>query len=429
MSSTSSSAQLTLVPQYFGSIVYDRNTSQYMPFDAEATKLLMQLKSRSIEEILQQELEATEARRVVGFFEHFYQVGFFSIDRKFIGKILNVKPTERHLTGPLALHLEVCDSCNIECKHCFAGQLPRLEKALVRDELDRLFTDMASMGTFRLGLTGGEPLLRPDLLDIIDLATEHGLSPCLTTNGLLITEDYARELGKRKLAWLNVSIEGASAHTHDYIRGDGTFEKLLQRLSILSKYTKFSLAFTLMRSNSDEARACAELAYRVGAQAAVFRPLYPVGTALNHPELMPTLEEYIRALEGLSGKMDSTLELCNVHPWGPETRSNFQSTVYENFGCGAGNTVCSVSVSGDVSPCSFLGSSFVAGNLREIPFDQIWHHSRIFTEIRSLPGNAKCLNCSMYNTCSGGCRARALVSNGSINAADPWCASQLNFEN
>jgi len=145
--------------------------------------------------------------------------------------------------------------------------------------------------------------------------------------------------------------------------------------------------------------------------------------------LMLTFEEYIEALEMLSETTDnSSFEFCSVHPWGPKTRMGSQSMVYESFGCGAGHTVCSVSLSGDVSGCSFLGANYVAGNLRDLDLEQIWHHSHVFTEIRSLPGNEKCLNCSTYNICSGGCRARALVSNGSINAADPWCASEFNLE-
>ncbi|MFX0095183.1 MAG: radical SAM protein [Candidatus Hodarchaeota archaeon] len=424
-------SSLILIPQHFGSIIYIHHTSRYLAFDIESTNLLINLKSRSLHEILHEVQDSQDRIQISNFFEHFNTHDFFSIDQKFVGTVLDVVTPPDHLVGPLTLHLEVTDSCNLKCKHCFAGKIPRNEQALNLDELDVLFASMKNMGTFRLGLTGGEPLLRDDLFEIVDQAIEHGLSPCLTTNGLLITDDIACELGKRKFAWLNVSLEGACPQTHDYIRGRGTFSKVLDKLVILSKHTRFSLAFTVIRSNLHELKACVELAYRVGAEAAVFRPLYPVGTAQQHPELMPTFSEYMRALNELSNLKDinnGSFQFCNIHPWGPQTRLESQSLVYENFGCGAGNTVCSVSVSGDVSPCSFLSPKYIAGNIRKNSLEDIWHNSSVFKNIRSLIGNQICLNCRNYESCGGGCRARALILNKSINAPDPWCTSKYNKE-
>jgi sulfatase maturation enzyme AslB (radical SAM superfamily) len=192
-------APFVLVPQYFGSTVFDRSTSRYLPFDADATSLLLRLRSEPFEWLLA-ELEDRNLRdQYVRFFEHFYRLGFFSVDGMFVGAALDVEPPSDHLVGPLAVHLEVVAACNLRCTHCFAGELPRKEQTLSLEELDRLFGTLASMGAFRLGLTGGEPLLRRDVFDILDLAIAHGLHPCLTTNGLLITEKIAREFGKRDL--------------------------------------------------------------------------------------------------------------------------------------------------------------------------------------------------------------------------------------
>jgi radical SAM protein with 4Fe4S-binding SPASM domain len=80
-----------------------------------------------------------------------------------------------------------------------------------------------------------------------------------------------------------------------------------------------------------------------------------------------------------------------------------------NNGCGAASLVCSVSVAGDVNPCSFLGSAHDGGNIRVTPFEEIWHASPAFTRLR---GGDEAFG--------GGCRARALVLNGSVHAEDPW---------
>jgi radical SAM protein with 4Fe4S-binding SPASM domain len=416
---------LMLAPQHFGCVVFDRRTSRYLPFDHETTALLRCLESSSIDEVLSEIEDAARREQIIEFYDDFYQRGFFTVDGRFAGKLLDVTVPDGHLVGPLALHLEVVAACNLKCIHCFAGDLPRNENPLSLDELDTLFGQMAALGTYRLGLTGGEPLLRKDLFQIIDLALAHGLCPCVTTNGLLITEDIAREFGRRELVWLNVSLEGASAPTNDAIRGKGTFERVLEQLRILRKHTRFTMAFTIMSSNVHEIRKCAELAEHVGAGTAVFRPLYPVGVARHHLELMPSFEQYNDALNVLASMQDDhDFGINHIDPFSPASRKEAQSVIYQNHGCGAGNLVCSVSVSGDVSPCSFLGPESYTANVRNQSLKQIWEESQGFREIRSLPDAEPSDNGPDAARFSGGCRARALVLNGSINAPDPWIASK-----
>jgi len=428
MSSDLTDTPLVLIPEHFGSLVFDHRTSKYLPFDTETTELLLQLCSEPFGTVLAKTDDIEHREQLIRFFEHFYSLGFFTVDLRFAGRVLDVEPPADHLVGPLAVHLEVVAACNLRCLHCFAGELPRKERALTLDELDRLFADMVGMGSFRLGLTGGEPLLRRDLFEIIDLATAHGLCPCVTTNGLRITDEIAREFGKRQLVWLNVSLEGASAATNDPIRGAGTFDQVLQRLDILRQHSHFTLAFTLMSTNVHEVAACAELAYRVGADTAVFRPLYPVGIAREHLDLMPTFPQYSDALTILSSGQGSTIksyELCSIDPFSPLARRESEGRIFPHLGCGAGNTVCSISLSGDVNPCSFLGPEYVAANLRERSLPEIWNASRGFCSIRSLPDGES----TGGATFSGGCRARALVLNGSINAPDPWIEASAGTSN
>jgi radical SAM protein with 4Fe4S-binding SPASM domain len=406
---------LVLVPQYFGSTVFDRRTSRYMPFDQPATSFLRSLCDADAETVI--DASGSElSSEMLDFYQDFYRHGFFTVDGRFAGVALDAIPPTDHLLGPLALHLEVVAACNLKCVHCFAGELPRKEEPLSLNELDDLFTQMAATGTFRLGLTGGEPLLRRDLFEIIDLALSHGLCPCVTTNGLLITEEIALEFGKRELVWLNVSLEGATAATNDPIRGNGTFDRVTEQLKILRKHCRFTLAFTIMSTNVQEVRACARLAEELGAGTAVFRPLYPVGVARHHLDLMPTFQQYSDALLELESMRDDDLDLNHIDPFSPARRQEASANICQNHGCGAGNTVCSVSVSGDVSPCSFLGPDSYTANVRQHSLRDIWDSSHGFSSIRQLPDAEP----GDSATFSGGCRARSLVLNGSISAADPW---------
>jgi radical SAM protein with 4Fe4S-binding SPASM domain len=389
---------LVLIPQHFGSLVFDRRSSRYLPFDEESTACLTRLRKEPVEDL------AKDHPGLIPFYDHFAELGFFDLSGRFAGDVLSLNPPPDHLAGPLAVHLEIAAACNLTCRHCFAGPLPRHQDPLQLEELDALFQTLAAMGSFRLGLTGGEPLLRHDLFQIVDMAVAHGLHPCLTTNGLLITEKIAKEFGKREFVWLNVSLDGASAASNDQIRGAGTFDRVMHGLSLLRQHARFTLAFTIMSSNHSQVQECAELAQRVGADSAVFRPLYPVGIAKDNMELMPTFSQYTDALQTLAG------DLHGIDPFSPHTRAEKQARVFSNNGCGAGNLVCSISVQGNVNPCSFLGTSHDAGNIRDVPFHHIWHESRGFRSIRDCDDERFC----------GGCRARSQAFEGSIHAPDPW---------
>jgi radical SAM protein with 4Fe4S-binding SPASM domain len=276
--------------------------------------------------------------------------------------------------------------------------------------MDALFGDLARIGSLRLGLTGGEPLMRKDVFDLLDAATGHGLHPCLTTNGLLINDDIAREFGKRELVWLNVSLEGSSAESNDAVRGVGTFDAVLDKLRILRRHARFTLAFTIMNTNAHLVKQCAALAYEVGAHTAVFRPLYPAGTALDHLDLMPSFTQYTRALGELAEMGMPGADLRGLDPFGPESRSPTQPRIHTSPTCGAGQHVCSISVQGDVNPCSFLGSAFNSGNIRHTPFSVLWRTGHQFQRMRRPPTEGF----------EGGCRARSQTFAGSVDAADPW---------
>src|SRR5262249_26660681 len=149
---------LVVIPQFFGCLVFDRRTSRYLPFDREATQLLLRLRDEPAGAVLAGMTNDSEREAVGRFVECFYERGFFGVDGRFAADILEVDVPADHLAGPLAVHLEIIAACNLTCTHCFAGILPRNHHPLTLPEMDRLFGDLARLGSFRLGLTGGEPL-------------------------------------------------------------------------------------------------------------------------------------------------------------------------------------------------------------------------------------------------------------------------------
>lgn len=396
---------LVWIPQHFGALLFDRTSSRYLPFDHEAAAVLRALIDRPAGEVIDAHPDPDAALGlVVGLAEQH----LLSPDDRLPAAALDAEPPEDHLLGPLAVHLEIVGACNLSCGHCFAAPLPRHRDPLTLDELRDLFGQLAAVGAFRLGLTGGEPLLRRDLLDILDAATDAGLHPCLTTNGLLLTESMARALAERPLIWLNVSLDGATAETNDALRGAGTFDAVLRRLQVLREHARFTLAFTLTRHNLHEIERCVELADAVGAHTAVFRPLYPTGAALERPDLMPDFVDYTEALRRIAHA-----DVRPLDPFSPQARAVTAGKVHDNDGCGAANTVCSISVQGQVNPCSFLGPDFEAGSVRERPFRELWDAGWSFARLRDTAGE----------DFQGGCRARSQALAGSVHARDPWEAA------
>jgi len=247
---------------------------------------------------------------------------------------------------------------------------------------------------------------------VLDAATARGLHPCLTTNGLLLDERLARELGRRELVWLNVSLEGARAETNDAVRGAGTFDAVIAKLRALGRHLRFTLAFTITSQSAAEVEACAELAREVGAHTAVFRPVYPVGVARAHPELAPTFAAYTGALARLAAGPGAARAIDGMGAgFSPALRTETQAITYRGPGCGAANLVASISASGDVNPCSFLGPAFESGNVRERLFAEIWSAGQAFLRLRARAEG---------DGFQGGCRARALAAHGSAFAPDPW---------
>ena len=125
---------------------------------------------------------------------------------------------------------------------------------------------------------------------------------------------------------------------------------------------------------------------------------------------MPSFAQYTGALRELAGMDNPGADLHGLDPFSPEQREPTQPRVHTSHTCGAGNHVCSISVQGDVNPCSFLGPAFNAGNVRETPFPVLWRQAQ---QLRRMRGEAA-------GGFRGGCRARALAFAGSADAPDPW---------
>jgi radical SAM protein with 4Fe4S-binding SPASM domain len=365
-----------------------------------------------------------------------------------------------HPSPPRLVFWETTAGCNLSCIHCrrvtVADQL--LPQDLTTAESFDLVDQIAAFARPILVLSGGEPLIRPDILDIARYASHRELIVALATNATLIDADMARRIQAAGVRRVSVSLDGADAPTHDLFRGSGAFDRALAGMEHLAQAgVPAQINTTVARHNVHQMPETLALAKAMGAVALHLFLLVPVGCGVEIAEDQQiTPQEYEEVLHWLyDAEMEGGLELkatCAPHYFRiarqrqaeerrrglvrgrPESHQR-QETAGEDGrgghpggrhamnamtrGCLAGTGVCFVSHRGEVFPCGYLPVQ--AGDVRQQPLREIWEGSPLFAELRDpdlLRG--KCGRCEFKGVC-GGCRARAYGMTMDYLGEEPFC--------
>jgi heme b synthase len=353
--------------------------------------------------------------------------------------------------SPRLVFWETTAGCNLTCIHCRRIEVSDqvTPRDLSRDEAFQLVDQLAEVGTPVLVLSGGEPLMRPDILEIARYATDAGLPVALATNGTLITASLAEQIRDSGIKRVSISFDGANAATHDMFRNlPGSFDAATRGLTALRDVgVPVQINTTVAKHNQEQLEAILQLTKSLGAVALHFFLLVPVGCGVEiAEEQMISAEDYERVLNWLYDKeqQEPNLQLkatCAPHYFrvtrqrrAQENRQGTRSEMPPSHqrqvhggshmhaatkGCLAGTGVCFISHQGEVFPCGYLPVE--AGNIRRQRFADIWEHSELFTELRNpdlLTG--KCGLCHFKSLCSG-CRARAYGMVGDYLAEEPFC--------
>ncbi len=336
---------------------------------------------------------------------------------------------------PRLIAWELTNACNLACIHCRASAI----KDPTPDELStaeaKHFVDELVEYKPIIILTGGEPLLRPDVYDIAKYASGHGLRVVLATNGTLLTPDIAKKLKDVGIQRVSISIDGSTKETHDIFRGEtGAFEAALFGIDILKNAgISFQINTTITKRNLTEIPNIYELALELGASALHIFLLVPTGRGEEiESEEIPS-EEYERVLNWFYDKSKtSRIQLkatCAPHYFrimrqrakteGIKITRETHGLEAMTKGCLGGSGFCFVSSKGDVYPCGYL--PMLAGNIRQKPFKMIWEKSKVFNDLRDMGKlKGKCGECE-YRAVCGGCRARAYALTGDYLDEEPYC--------
>jgi radical SAM protein with 4Fe4S-binding SPASM domain len=336
--------------------------------------------------------------------------------------------------------------CNLACEHCYldAGPTPLVgaENFADRSELgtEECFRVIEELATFAPEcvtiLTGGEPLLRRDILEIIRRASERGLWVVVGTNGVSITENLASRLAEAGARGLSLSLDALDPDCHDRFRKvRGAWRNTVEGAEILNRTgLPFIVQTTAGSHNLGELEAIADFAHdRLGAKVWNLYFLVPTGRGQFVSDITPAqYDEVLDSLYRIQRKYDRRMLVnakCAPHyiktvleHAGEETdQIPAQIRTYSGGagGCPAGTHYMGIRPNGDVTPCPYL--PVFAGTLRSSSLADLWTSSDLFVGIRrrtSLGG--RCGECEMNSHC-GGCRARAYGMTGDLMAEDPLC--------
>ena len=189
----------------------------------------------------------------------------------------------RGLDAPICLTWELTYACNLACVHCLSSSGRRDPAELTPTEARRIVDDLVDMKVFYANIGGGEPMLRPDFLDLVAYAVERRVGVKFSTNGTRLTPERARQLAALDYLDVQISIDGATAATNDAVRGEGSFAAARRAMDNLAAadFGPFKISVVVTRQNMDELDALAAIADSYGAQLRLTR-LAPLGTRRRH---------------------------------------------------------------------------------------------------------------------------------------------------
>ncbi|MBI2859940.1 MAG: radical SAM protein [Chloroflexi bacterium] len=338
---------------------------------------------------------------------------------------------------------ELTRSCNLYCAHCrgSAGQ-GQFSGELSTGECFRVIDQILEIGRPILILSGGEPLMRPDCLDIARYAVGKGLRVVMGSNGTLISEATAATLKTVPVSRLGISLDFPTPELQDNFRGQaGAYDAAIAGMTNARRAgIELQVNSTITKLNIQYLDDLLKIALGMGA--ASFHPFLLVptgrGKGLESVELSP--EQYEQALNWLYDRQSELGDSMQFKPTcaphymrvttqrrkseGKTMPSDHQSATHPPMhsltrGCMAGTGFCFISHRGVVQGCGYL--DIPAGNVREQGFDRVWAESPLFNSLRDLANiKGKCGVCEYRRIC-GGCRARAYESTADYLDAEPYC--------
>ncbi len=334
--------------------------------------------------------------------------------------------------SPYFVDWAITAKCNLSCRHCRG----MLEGGVSTERAKKLIAEIAELKPGWIIIEGGEPLLREDLFDLLELMQQKQLEAHLITNGMLLSSQILTTL-KQLGVKVMISIDGATPTIYEAIRNGANFERVVQAARNCAKEGLLeAINFTILKTNYTEIPRIFELATSIGAPMVTFIGLKPSedcpGELLSPQEYGEAIRLACQAAQetGVEFFFDEPFFWATVRDWGLFAKRPAVSTgilLPSTSACIFGEYLF-IETNGDVKPCSF--ASLTLGNVNEKPLSEIWREVLSSPLLHQLKDpktrNGYCRSCQYLEDCKG-CRSRTFILTGDWLASDPCCPLSLKL--
>lgn len=316
---------------------------------------------------------------------------------------------------PISIKLNITRKCNLRCNHCFINEY---QEEMPIEHIFDLIDDFHKNKLPILFLTGGEPFVHNDLIDILTYLKNTSINVNLATNGTLINESLGKQLADLNINSIQVSIDGHDEVYNDHIRGEGAFAKAIYGIKILlANDINVTIAHVINKKNLKYIDEMIQLCVNLEVRKIRFELYLPINTDVKNDDL---------AL--------SSLDIKQIHTCLEKVESKYSNVdivfpvFNSDYSCGAGVFNAVINPDMTMSPCDLLCEDIYSekiSNDNNVSF--IWNSSEIFktwreTEVKTI--NNDCDNCKNQLLCGMGCRASAKAYKGNLWEDDPICMTK-----
>lgn len=365
---------------------------------------------------------------------------------QYLKELKNPTPVgpKRKMPGPVVIW-NLIRRCNLQCLHCYAISADRdFEGELSTNEVKHVMDDLWNFGVRVLILSGGEPLLRPDIYEISHYAKAKGFYVGLSSNGTLITEQNIEPIAEVGYDYVGVSIDGIQ-QTHDFFRRkNGAFDESMNGIRWCRQFgLKVGLRFTLTQDNAADFPRMLDLMEQEDINKFYLSHLNYSGRG-NHNKKRDVYKQSTRvamerlfkaawdAVEEGNGRefvtgnndADGVFLLHWVRSRFPEHVDHLRNKLEQWGGNSTGVNIANIDNLGQVHPDTFWWD-YSLGNVRERPFSEIWPDTSdpLMAGLKQNPRpvEGRCADCHFFKVCNGNTRVRARSTTGNPWAEDPGC--------
>lgn len=404
---------------------YDKNTKKWLDINKNLEEIILLCQGRLTEEKIINKISKNHnisnheiRKKVLPMIDSLEKDQIIIKQEKQEDKIIRVR--EYNFKFPLmSAFVEVTKKCNLKCSHCYNQSSNRQREEITRKDLSNFLKQADEMGVFNIFLTGGEPFVRKDFIDILYEINDQNMEIGILTNGTLLNKDYLRELSKIKPKFLAVSLESLDRHKYKEIRKIDNSPVIKNILEMKHQGINVKINNVLFNGLNDSYEGIKNLL------------LFLKENDFSNSDL--AIDEFINIGRG----KEFTKYIINdkskvIENYRKASKKIFneeaQHKVYykdqnRTSFCGIGENMIYLTSNADISLCTILTDKrFVAGNIIEKSLKEIWEKSDKFHYFREMKHikDSECEDCSKLSECAGGCKAKSKLLKGRFNIPDKW---------